>query len=70
MRTTLRIKDMVARNPKAKESEIRRALKILASAGGPEPKCSGADGHYTNPMFPVEFTGDDEPRRVRLSGTR
>jgi len=70
MKTALSIKSMVARNPRAKESEIRKALRILQNAGSPDTKRRAGAAPYTEPIFPTDFTGENEPRRVRLSGGR
>ena len=64
------MKDMVAKNPNANERGIRKALRILVSVGGPATKRKTAAIPYAKPMHPVEFTGEEEPRRVRLSGRR
>jgi hypothetical protein len=69
-KTTPSIGAMVAKNPKAKESEIRKALRILEGVGGPTAKRNAPAIPYTKPIYPVEPTGDKEPRRVRVSGRR
>jgi len=68
MKTVLSPKALAAKNPKADESEIRKALKIFASIGhktGPR-----VAAYPTKRLQPAQPTGADDPRRVRLSESR